>query len=371
MEKIVIDDNYKIESSEELSEKLTYKLLKEALKHYSTDRLEFKDKEAYKIFTVKIPGRKVNKKSKIIVSRFNDFSLEKYTEEISNKINTNTFLFADLSTHIDYNNLYEEASKPVRAGYNCINDNTSAYLKIYKEKKINYTSRFIAFSILNILLKIFSCSIGYISLPTYLIEYLIACAIWAKYDVEKKEMPTILAFIVLAIFGGFPLCADLLGVGISQSIGNLIGDIKNDSFSFSGFIDKHFKEPIRKLIRKIKTPKNFHGVEDELEQISESLDNDDIGHAPIKENEDAIIKINTSSLIKKIRKYIDYLPHKDRKKYLDKLNTLLENRREMSIDDFNDNVFYLNNEVINYLNLLNTNVDDELKELEIGKRLTR
>ena len=67
MEKIVIDDNYKIESSEELSEKLTYKLLKEALKHYSTDRLEFKDKEAYKIFTVKIPGRKVNKKSKFSV----------------------------------------------------------------------------------------------------------------------------------------------------------------------------------------------------------------------------------------------------------------------------------------------------------------
>ncbi len=371
MRKIVIDEDYKIESSEELSKKVTYKILKESLKHYSQDRLEFKDDEKYKIFTVKMPDRKVNKKSKIILARFCEYELKNYTKEIVNKINTNTFLFADLSYRIDYNNLYEEACKEVRFGLDCLNDNSLAYLEIYKEKEINMLARIIVFSILTTLLRIMICTITPAVMPIYAIGYLAICCIWAKHDVEKKKMSKTTRTIVAVILAGIPFIADIYGIKLSQTLKNLIGDIKNDSFKFSSFIEKHIKEPIRKFIKKIKTPKNFKGIENELEQISKSLDNDDIGHVPIKIDEDAIIKLNTSSVIKETRKYIDQLPQKDRKMYLNKLDTLLESRKDLSIKDFNNSLFNLNNEVVYYLDLMNKNVDNELEKLGKRKSLTR
>ena len=319
MRKIVVsieNNEYKIQYDKEKDSGLTTEVLKRATKDYSRDRLEFKEDEDYKIFTIKHG----DKKNKIIVAK-NEEILKNNIEKIISEIHVNTALFVDLSKT-------QEAQDG--AIYNSeINSRTT----FFNENRI--IGLCITNSVFHVLLTLL---FGFSSLPMIsillimkiLIDYIVlgvCCGADAKFMYSKKTW-----LFVSGIIG----LVDGMAYSLIKKAKNIIADIKNDNFIRR--IKSHFKK--KKKVKDKKQEKNQTkiDIDNVITNLFEELEKDKIHVEPImftpqpvskldnpNTTEEVDIALSNLYLIRTIEGLISKLSMDDRNKYQIELNKILKN----------------------------------------------
>ena len=337
MKKIVIKENYEIEYSDTLDEKVAKKMLKRATTYYSGDRLAFKDTDKYKTFTF----MNNNAKYKIVVAKSEE-DLEKNIKEIVNTIGTNTALFMNLDSY-DSKMYYK------------IIDKKNDFLNSFYSKK-----RIISLFLLNILTIIIEYRIGLHSsiiadIAAKLFVGAIPFAILADDKFSIKRHP-FASSMLAGVFLGLPWVVDLLITPVMMKINNIIGDIKNETFSFKKsfrkFVEKYIKKPLTKLNKKI------HSYDEEITEVTNSLDKDTINPSiymlnVTKNANTSKEKISIHDFSKYLRDLIGKLSPYDSQRFASKLDDILDKytTKEIVQSDL------VHNEVVSQLMTLNDEID--------------
>ena len=252
---------YKVKYKELIKPSVATKILNETFKYYSRFRLEFKEDEKYKVFDTIFNGEIY----KIVVAKSKK-DLKENIEKIVSDIGTNTALFVNLY-NINIYNMDKEAEKTRDK-----RSDGERYSKIVKSKEYftDVNAGVVVFG--NFLLKGFLFASGLLSptLKTILIlNYVLSVSAIMTIDLEKLKrddtttFENIMLTYVGCVCGGLPLLIDCVAIGVSAAIDYLMGDIK---IKLNKVINKFFK--------KRKTPKNYKGIEKEINEVEQNLKKD-------------------------------------------------------------------------------------------------
>lgn len=323
MRKIVVsieNNEYKIQYDEEKDNELTTEVLKRATKDYSRDRLEFKEDEDYKIFTIKHG----DKKNKIIVAK-NEEILKNNIEKIISEIHVNTALFVDLSK------TYEAQDGAI---YNCEINSRTTFCN--ENRIIGLCITNAIFRLLVILSFAFSPfpMIALVLIVKLFVDYTVlgvSCAADAKF---------VYSFKTWLFASGIIGLVDGMAYSLIKKVKNIIADIKNDNFIRR--IKSHFKK--KKKVKEEKQEKNQktnqtkNDIDEVITNLFDELEKDKIHVEPImftpqpvskldnpNSTEEVDIALSNLYLIRTIEGFISNLSMDDKSKYQIELNKILIN----------------------------------------------
>ena len=304
MKQIVIkanDKKYEIIGKKIVNEKTAEGVLREATKYYSSDRLTFTDDEQFKVLATKLKGEEY----RIILTR-NEAGLQKNIEEIFNVIHDNTALHVNLK--LDEEDLESDQIMELPR-----DNDSDVYNKIIKEKREYWPIySFVLSALFNILLEIALCTIGFFTPTGVIFKYAIGAFLLVRAKIKNElGMQYSRTTRAMAFCIGLPFFIPFFANSIASKISNFIGDIKN--FGLSGTLN-NIKNKIKKKINKIRTPKNYRGIENEIEELAKSLEEEKINPIPYnyEPNIDTMEfkpeKVDVCNLIRSINSYINLLP---------------------------------------------------------------
>ena len=262
MKKIVFGEELNIRKIENLDyePEVEKTILERATKYYSYNRLNFNDEDEYKIFTVKIDG----KKYRLVVSVKKPSELSKETwKEIFQKTHKNVILFHTVEYELKFEDEFD--TEPTKRYF-------GPYIDILKSKAFYTPRRNTITYWLNKLLWIFACISAFVLLPSAVLGYAMIKA-FTFIIVLIKAIGSIIAIDHpdFAAQDG-PMVTWLIRLIdypaylIANIINNAIGDIKNNTFVEGA--KNALKETIEKTNNVISQV--FNAIKNKIEGIRET-----------------------------------------------------------------------------------------------------
>ena len=238
-------------------------ILKKATKYYSYNRLEFNSEDDYKILTFKQDG----KKHKLVVSQKESSELTKEDwKKISQKTHKNVILFHTVEHKKEYySDPYSDTWEYYKKYYGPYMDILdSKNYKNRKRLKITYWLNKLLWLIIGLMIAPLINTSGILWIPFMIAEIKVLVGTFISFLDGGYSDETLFNFSLLIRVVEYPAYL------ISNAIGNVIGDIKNDRFI------EGRKDTIEKINNAIKTVGNaikeaFIATKDKIADIKESV----------------------------------------------------------------------------------------------------